>query len=158
MKLKTTQHLPFLSEIAIGEPIPVNKLAFFQARLRNRLFDLVLKRFLEQQNSGLTKAELARRIGKSPEQITRLLGAPGNWTLDTASDLLIGIAGEELKMGTESVLGRVARNYQGQDWHTRVVSNGHLYRDKVPSPETDEPARLNFRPKTLPEGSKLVAA
>ena len=144
--MKTTQHPPFLSEIAIGEPIPVNKLAFFQARLRNRLFDLVLKRFLEHQNSGLTKAELARRIGKSPEQITRLLGAPGNWTLDTASDLLIGIAGEELKFGTESVFGRVARNYQGQDW-------------QVPPrpPETDAPAKLNFRLK-LPAGSTLVAA
>ena len=53
---------------------------------RLRLYEAVIKEFLE---SGVTKAELARRIGRKPEQITRWLGAPGNWTLDTVSDLLL---------------------------------------------------------------------
>jgi hypothetical protein len=118
--MPTSRKTPFLSEIAQGERIPANKLAFFQERLRNRLFDYVLKKFLEQD--GLTKAELARRIGQSPERITRLLGAPGNWTLDTVSDLLLGIAAEELEPQSISVLDRPRRNsiqpeWIRHDWH-----------------------------------------
>src|SRR5947209_2537173 len=41
-----------------------------------------------------------------PEVITRLLGAPGNWTLETISDLLLGIAGEELEPTSSSLLNR----------------------------------------------------
>jgi DNA-binding phage protein len=38
--------------------------------------------------SGATKAELARRLNKRPEQITRWLSAPGNLEIDTVSNLL----------------------------------------------------------------------
>jgi hypothetical protein len=40
------------------------------------------------RDGKVTKASLARRLGKSPEQITRWLGAPGNFTLKSFSSLL----------------------------------------------------------------------
>ena len=70
--------------------------AYFQERCRNRVYDVVVTAFLE---SGIKKAELAKRISKRPEQLTRLLSNPGNWTLDTISDLLLGIGRAELKIG-----------------------------------------------------------
>lgn len=73
------------------EQIPLARLAFFREELRNRLYAEVVRRFHALGDRGFTKAHLARRIGKSPEQVIRWLGAPGNWTLDTASDLLIGM-------------------------------------------------------------------
>ena len=103
-----SQAMSFLSEIITGQRIPAGKLAFFQARARNRLYDLVMDRFSEQESTGLTRAELARRIGKKPEQITRLLGAPGNWTIDTASDLLLGM-GEELAFSSSPLADRAKR-------------------------------------------------
>jgi hypothetical protein len=109
--------MSFLSEVVSGAPIPVNKRAYFQARLRNRLYDFVVTKFLERErNKELTRAELARRIGRKPESITRLLGAPGNWTLGTVSDLLLGINGEELEPASLSLLDRPSRNFGGEDW------------------------------------------
>jgi hypothetical protein len=42
----------------------------------------------------MTRGFLARRLGKKPEQITRWLGAPGNWTLETLSNLLVAMGYE----------------------------------------------------------------
>jgi hypothetical protein len=86
----TISHTPDLfEEIRAGQPIPVGKLAYFRTRLRLEFYDFILRRFLSQEN--LTKAELARRIHRSPDVVNRWLGAPGNWTIDTLSDLLIGM-------------------------------------------------------------------
>jgi hypothetical protein len=115
--MPTSQQTSFLYEIGAGLPIPIEKRAYFQARLLNRIYGFILNRFLEQERShGLTKAELARRIGKRPETVSRLLGAPGNWELETISDLLLGINGEELEFSASSVLSRATRNYVGPDW------------------------------------------
>lgn len=73
------------------EQIPLARLAFFREELRNRLYAEAIRRFHALEDQGFTKARLARRIGKSPEQVIRWLGAPGNWTLDTASDLFVGM-------------------------------------------------------------------
>lgn len=64
-------------------------LNYERERLRLFIHDAVLHSFMQQvQLCGLTRAELARRLGKKPEQITRWLGGPGNWTIDTMADLL----------------------------------------------------------------------
>jgi hypothetical protein len=118
MSISTTH---VLSEIERGAPVPPEKLAYFQERTRNRLHSYILKKFDEQERAGrLTKAELARRIGRAPEMVSRLLGAPGNWTLSTVSDLLIGIAAEELEPRSVSLLNRPQRNYRGEDWIDRA--------------------------------------
>ena len=50
------------------------------------MLNLLLEKFLEGQKTGLTKAALARRNGKTPGLVNRWLGAPSNLTLDTISD------------------------------------------------------------------------
>ena len=75
--------------------------AYFQDRLRTRLYDLVIRELETYKSRGLTQAQLAIRIGKRTDQISRWLSSPGNLTLDTVSDLLLGIAGAELKMDIE---------------------------------------------------------
>ena len=88
----------FLSEILEGiegQEIPKHKLAYLRARLRNRIYDLVLSEFVRlQKDKGATKADLARRIGRDAALISRWLSAPSNWTLDTVSDLLAAMAAE----------------------------------------------------------------
>lgn len=85
----------FLSDILGAERIPIGKLAYFRARLSNKIHELVLLEFarLERENK-ITKAELARKIGRKPEQVTRWLGAAGNWEIETLSDLLLGMGCE----------------------------------------------------------------
>jgi hypothetical protein len=116
MSISQTQ---FFSELAAGHSgpsIPEAKRSYFQARLRNRLFNFIIGKFVEEQKNGLTKAALARRIGKPPEVINRLLGAPSNLTLDTLSDLLLGINAEELTPDSESLLNQSPRNSLHADW------------------------------------------
>lgn len=110
----TSRKKPFLSEILDGEKIPLGTLSYFRERFRDRLYDLVVEEFLKQdENGGLTRAEVARRIGRRPEQITRWFGAPGNWTLETVSDLLLAIAKAEPHVTLLPLDGRAVRNYRG---------------------------------------------
>jgi hypothetical protein len=93
--MTTSLPTPFLSEIVDGSPIPPSKLGYFRARLSNRIHELVLEAFIKGESTGkISRAELARRIGRKPEQVTRWLGAPGNWTIETVSDLLLGMGCE----------------------------------------------------------------
>jgi hypothetical protein len=93
-----------------GERVPVRTLAYFRARLRNRLHSTLLRIF---KSSGITKAELAARIGRDAAQVNRWLGAPGNMTLDTLSDLLFAIDGSELVADVRRPLQEAPRNYAG---------------------------------------------
>ena len=95
--MTTSVTTSFLSEILDdNEIIPPGKLAYFRERFRDRLYELVVAEFLKKEAaSTLTRAQLARRIGRKPEQITRWLGAPGNWTLETVSDLMLAISKAE---------------------------------------------------------------
>lgn len=99
----------FLSELAAGHngpEIPAAKRAFFQERLRGRVFEFILKAFLEETKNGLTQAKLARRIGKRSEVISRWLGGPSNLEIDSISDLLLGIGALEPNISASSYLGR----------------------------------------------------
>lgn len=101
-----------LSELRDRDKLSPSTRAYFRQRQRNRLHNLVLKKFREASNeSGLTRAKLARRMGRAPEAITRLLQSPGNWRLDTLSDMLLAIAGEEIDDSSTSPVHRPKRNY-----------------------------------------------
>jgi hypothetical protein len=115
----TSQERQFFSELAAGHAgptIPEAKRVYFQTRLRNKIFDFIVGRFVREQKRGLTKAVLARRIGKSPEVINRWLGAPSNLTTDTISDLLLGICAEEMIPQSESLLVQQPRNWAPANW------------------------------------------
>ena len=114
--MNTSPKTPFLSEVLNGDKIPLGTLAYFRERFRDRLYDLVMEEFLKQDaESGLTRAEVARRIGRRPEQVTRWFGAPGNWTLETVSDLLLAVAKSEPDVHLLPLDGRAVRNYRGQE-------------------------------------------
>jgi hypothetical protein len=109
---------PFLTELTAGHsgpPIPAAKRAYFQQRLRIRIFNVLLEKYVQAQKIGLNKNILARRIGKTPDVINRWLGSPSNLTIDTISDLLLGIAAEELELSTSSPLHQVANNYSNYE-------------------------------------------
>ncbi len=79
-----------LSEPVGSAKISLGTLGYVRARNRQRQYDLVIREF---KRSGITQAELARRLNKSPEVISRLLARPTNWEADTFGDLLFGISG-----------------------------------------------------------------
>jgi hypothetical protein len=110
----TSSQTHFLTEIGAGHygpPIPTPKRAYFQQRLRNRVFNFLVEKFIAAQDKGLTKAILARRIERTPDVINRWLGAPSNLTIDTISDILLGISAEELELGSSSPITQTQHNY-----------------------------------------------
>jgi hypothetical protein len=89
--------------------------AYFEQRLRNRVYQFILDKFLQAEKSGLTKAKLARKIGKTPDVVNRWLGSPNNIQIDTACDLILGISGEELHLSASSPLSQIRSNYSHFD-------------------------------------------
>lgn len=88
---------------------------YFRQRYKNRVFQAVAAFFAARAEGGLTKSELAARLGKDPAQVTRWFSGPGNWTLETVSDLLLAMNAE---MSSE-VLELHAKEPQGEPFIVR---------------------------------------
>lgn len=101
-------------ESPISERIPAGILAYITARSRGAMFDYVHQKLHEAERQGMTRKELANRIGKSPTRLSHILGSPGNWTIDTVSELLVGIAGDELLPASRKLLGQPRRNFDSE--------------------------------------------
>lgn len=72
-----------------AKPIPPEVLAYFCRRVRLEFHKEVVGKW--HQLETMTQKDLADRLGKRPEVISRLLGAPGNWELDTVTMLLVAM-------------------------------------------------------------------
>lgn len=103
----TTSLTQLMKEIK-SAVIPSYWVSYFREKLRGEVNDQFLEAF---HASGLTKADLARKLNKRPEQVTRWLSAPGNLESDTVSDiaLALGLAArfrleriEEVKSNNET--------------------------------------------------------
>ncbi|MDX0911906.1 hypothetical protein GOE02_21545 [Sinorhizobium medicae] len=91
--MTTSPASSILAEPQGEERLSPKTLAYVSEAAREQLYDLVVRTCIE---TGVTKAVLAKRLGKDPAQISRLLGAPGNWTIDTCAELLFAINGSML--------------------------------------------------------------
>jgi hypothetical protein len=116
----------FLSEVLGGGRIPGDKLAYFQTRLAGNVHQAMLKAFggLERQGN-FTRRELAQRIDRKPEQITRWFSYPGNLTLGTVSDIFVGM-GYELESITLVNLA-TGKRIQCPDHHVDWVRLAGIY-------------------------------
>jgi len=79
----------WIGEIRDEAPLAPRHLGYYERKLRNDFHAAILKLF--QDDAGMTRADLARKLDKRPEQITRWLSAPGNWTFDTAAALALAM-------------------------------------------------------------------
>jgi len=105
-----------LSKPRNGDEISLYSLGFVRARNKNKIHSLLLEAL---HKSGLTKSDLAKRLNKRPEQITRWLSEPGNLTLDTLSDLVFALRGDFIKVSFEDALSKEKSNQRVPDWLCR---------------------------------------
>jgi hypothetical protein len=111
--MNTSRTTSRLSKPIDSEPISPSTLEYMRTRNRMHLFSLVHEEF---RRSGITRLQLARRMGRGLDRISHLLGAPGNWTLDTASDLLFAISGAEIRYELSYPLDKPPRNMTKPNW------------------------------------------
>lgn len=97
MIMSQTQLMRALDEAELGE----FWIGYFRERFRGEINDQLLEAF---QASGLSKADLARKLKRRPEQITRWLAAPNNLEADTLADLAVAL-GMVPKISFERVSG-----------------------------------------------------
>jgi hypothetical protein len=108
----STSPTHFLSDPVPGERISHDTLHYWRARAKREAYDLVLGEFLK---SKMTKTELAKRMGKTLPEVSRILGGPANWTINTVADLLFAIAGGVPKWGM-MIPRRNRRNDKRPNW------------------------------------------
>lgn len=95
--MTTSAMQEILSEISSGQKIRPKTIGYFEGRLSGLVHQALLKllRTLETQK-GFSRRQLAHRLGKKPEQITRWFSSPANLTVATISGLFLG-AGYEIR-------------------------------------------------------------
>lgn len=111
--MTTSQATTMLSKPTAADKIPLGTLGYFRARNKQKAYSAVMQEF---EKSGLSQADLARRLGKGTDVICRWLGAPGNWTLDTVSDLLFAIGGGAPEYAIVYPLEEPARYATRPEW------------------------------------------
>lgn len=116
----TTSQTSLLVKPDGANPIPAGTLGYFRTRNRYRLYTLVVGEF---QRSGLSQADLARRLRKGTDVICRWLRSPSNWEQDTVSDLMFAISGGEVAYGVQYPLDGAIRNYRYPDWITETPTS-----------------------------------
>ncbi len=104
-----------LSKPSGSEPIPIGVFGYLRSRNKHRIYSLVMSEF---QKSGLSHADLARRLGKKPDVVCRWLATPGNWQIDSVSDLVFAISGATVRYELDFPLDQSARNDTRPQWLT----------------------------------------
>jgi transcriptional regulator with XRE-family HTH domain len=112
----TTLQITAPSDTIAPDNLALSARVYFRERFRNRLYDLIIGELELFKSKGFTQAQLARRLNKRPDQISRWLSGPGNMTLDTVSDLLLGLSGGELSMLVDIVTNQPPRTVRGPQW------------------------------------------
>ena len=91
----TTYQTRKKSESSTVEVIPEDEFAYHSRRLQIRVFGAMVNAFADEVRAGhISRAKLAKKINKSPEQITRWLSQPSNMKLDTISRIYCGLGAE----------------------------------------------------------------
>lgn len=83
---------PFSFYASSVEPLNDAEKAYFRAKMRRRVHGMILRRFGEMSENDIAlRSLLAERLGVHRSQVTRWLASPSNLTLDTLSDLMLGM-------------------------------------------------------------------
>lgn len=140
-KLKTiSAQRPRPSRPEKGEKIDTFSLNYIRARNKNAAHSLMLDLVCA---SGMTRAELARMLGKNPAQITRWLGNTGNITLNTLSDLIFAASGSVVNFTHSDPWVAQKSNQQAIQGYLdvkiqRPAVPGGEAQIKIPSPKSEQ--------------------
>lgn len=132
----TTYQTPKKSESSTVEAIPEDEFAYYSRRLQNRVFGAMVNAFADEVRAGhISRAKLAKKINKSPEQITRWLSQPSNMKLDTISRIYCGLGAEMKDPSAAFFRDAVRPNYA----HPLVRELAH------PQQELDQKHRIEIK-------------
>jgi hypothetical protein len=135
-----TSRATFLSKPVEGQKVLPETYAYMTARAKRRAYNLVIREF---KKSGISKAELARRLGKGADRVSKMLGGPGNWTIATVAELLFAICGAEPEWDLSFPLDRAKRNNTRPEWLSSTDTPLMKIVSSAPSANAAPPQILN---------------
>lgn len=139
--MNSFQKTPLSADISnYDAPISRHTLAYIQQRTKNNLYSLIMSKFNERVAHGLTKSKLASRLGIDRGQITRMLSAPGNWTIETVAALLLAISNEELDTKSHKIGSGDANNYHADHW----IGDDTLHNQQITGVSSQVSVRAKF--------------
>lgn len=81
-----------LDQVLSEQEIKKFWLGYFQERFREEIHQQLLEHYNHiRASTNLSRTDLARKIGRRPEQVTRWLSAPTNLEADTISDMALAM-------------------------------------------------------------------
>lgn len=148
-----TSRTSFLSKPAPGERVSLDTFVYWRSRAKREAYNLVIREF---KKSGITKTELARRLGKTLPEVSRMLGGPANWTIATVSDLLFAICSGVPEWNLAFPLDKARRNHTRPSWLEENNTPLMKIASSAPSANTAAPQVLGSAPRSQPMPSKSM--
>ena len=127
-------------------------LGYICARNRQQAYNIVVSAL---KRSGLTQAELARRLGIGTDSMSRLLKMPQNWGLNTFSKLYYGSCGAALTFAPDYLQTDTSSRYaegtlggdRNQSVDLRVITGDRP--TYIPTINTEAESKKTAGEKTL---------
>lgn len=139
-----------LSKPSGDNQVPEGTFGYFRSRNRHRIYSLIIREF---KRAGISQADLARRLGKTPDVVCRLLRAPSNLTLDTLSDVLFACSGAEVRCGIEYPLDSAEHVSERQEWLPRTQTTASFVKTYLKLKPSGQEAGIQIR--TSPSSAKV---
>lgn len=123
--MQTISHTTsFLAEPTGEERISDFTLGYVTEMAREEVFDMLATACVE---AGVPRNQIAKRLGKEPAQISRMLNSPGNFTIDTIAQTLFAINGNMFRMAPYSPLMEPKSNAREPYNDTMAHSSGENF-------------------------------
>jgi transcriptional regulator with XRE-family HTH domain len=119
------------------DPIDPFTLHYMAGVTRNRIHQLILEAFIE---SGLTKAQLAKRLGMDKSRLSKLLNTSSNVTAETLGQVLFAIDGGCLKASRDYPLRAPKANQTEPVWYAECLDSAFVRLSNAPKSHVNEPA------------------
>lgn len=121
--MRTFQEASKLSEPVGDEPIDRFTLSYMAGLARDRIHQVILHAFEE---SGLTKAQLARRLGMDKSRLSRILNTSSNITAETMGEVLFAIDGSCPAVSRNWPLKEQPRNLREPEWFSDCLDGARI--------------------------------
>jgi hypothetical protein len=116
--MRTFQEASALSEPRGDEVIDRFTLSYMAGLTRDRIHQVLLEAF---ERSGITKAELARRLDWDPSRVSKVLNTSSNITAETLGEVLFAIDGSCPRVTRDWPLRAARQNLREPTWFAGCV-------------------------------------
>lgn len=128
--MRTFQAVSPLSEPKGDEEIDRFTLSYMGGLARDRIHQLVLSAFIE---SGLTKSQLAKRMGKDKSRVSKILNTSSNLTAETFGEVLFAIEGSCPAVSRTWPLRESRLNLREPAWFSDCVDAVRIHHISTPA-------------------------